>query len=369
MLARVRHHARCHLRGVEHDEAVLALAESRHDLEAQSRFLRETFERYLSTSVAERLLESPGGLDLGGETREVTILMTDLRGFTALAERLAPQQMVTLINNYLDVMTGILVRHQGTIDEFIGDAILALFGAPEQRPDDAERAVACAVEMQLGMAEVNARNHAAGLPPVEMGIGLNTGEVAVGNIGSHTRAKYGVVGSAVNRAARIESYTTGGQVLISQSTLDQAGAAVVVEERMEVSPKGVNRPVPIYRVGGVRGRYQLFLHRNDVALAAPSVDLRACFTVLDGKDAGGEPRRGRVARLSRQAAEIESPWGAPALANLKLQLATHDGARRADDIYAKVTGPGSSAGTFAVRFTSVSPEAAALLDAVAGAPA
>ena len=160
--------------------------------------------------------------------------MTDLRGFTALSERLSPQRMIALINNYLDVMTEILGRHQGTIDEFIGDAILAIFGAPQQRPDDAARAVA-AVEMQLRDDRGGARNRAEGLPEVEMGIGLNTGDVAVGNIGSRTRAKYGVVGGAVNLAARIESYTTGGQVLISQSTLDEAGEGVEVEETMVVT--------------------------------------------------------------------------------------------------------------------------------------
>jgi adenylate cyclase len=287
--------------------------------------------------------------------------MADLRGFTALAERLAPQQMVTLINNYLDVMTGILLRHQGTIDEFIGDAILAIFGAPQCRPDDAERAVACAVEMQLAMAKVNARNRAAGLPDVEMGIGLNTGEVAVGNIGSTIRAKYGVVGSAVNHTARIEAYTTGGQVLISQATLEEAGDSVVIDQRMEVSPKGVCHPIPIHRVSGIRGRYELHLSSAPAAPTAPAFDLGARFAVLDGKDAGGEPRYGSVVRLSREIAEIASTHSAPALANVKLQFAALDGSKFAGDVYAKVTGPGSQVGTFVVRFTSVSPEAAVML--------
>jgi adenylate cyclase len=347
MLARIRHHVSRYRAGREHDQAVLA-----EDL-----FLRETLGRYVSHPVAEQLLETPDGLDLGGSLCKVTIMMTDLRGFTALSERLRPERMVTLLNNYLDVMTEILVRHGGTIDELIGDAILAVFGAPQVRLDDAERAVACAVEMQLAMDLVNAKNRAAGLPEVEMGVGINTGEVVVGNIGSSTRAKYGVVGAAVNLTARIESYTTGGQVLISAATLDAAGPSVVVDEHMEVSPKGVERPVSVYRVSGIQGRYQLSLRRNVVEMIPPKSELCARFTVLHGKDAGGEQVEGRVVRISRQTAEIVAPEGVPALANLRLRLTAPDGRVVGGDLYGKVTGPGSEPGAFVVRFTSTTMDA------------
>jgi adenylate cyclase len=260
-------------------------------------------------------------------------------------------------------MTRILVRHHGTIDEFIGDAILAIFGAPQARGDDAARAVACAVEMQLAMAEVNARNRAEGLPEVEMGIGLNTGDVAVGNIGSRTRAKYGVVGGAVNLAARIESYTTGGQVLISQSTLDEAGGAVVVGETMQVTPKGVKRPLSIHRVAGIRGRADLCLEAAPLPMMAPAVALDVRFTVLDGKDTGGAPSDGCVLMLSRRAAEIASTSAVPVHANLKLRLAARDGSAVVHDVYAKVTREAAKRGAFSVRFTSMPAEAEALIDA------
>ena len=169
------------------------------------------------------LLASPEKLQLGGEKRQVTILMSDLRGFTSVAERLAPEQVVTIINRYLGTMVDVILQYQGTINEFIGDAILVLFGAPICLEDHAQRAVACAMAMQLAMASVNAQNRDEGLPEVEMGIGMHTGEVVVGNIGSHKRTKYGVVGSPVNLTSRIESYTIGGQVLISETTRQNVG--------------------------------------------------------------------------------------------------------------------------------------------------
>ena len=183
------------------------------------------------------LLETPEGLRLGGEKRELTILLADLRGFTALADRYTPEQVVRVLNNYLGTMADLIVAHQGTIDEFIGDAILAIFGAPVARPDDAERAAACAVAMQLAMREVNAFNRGEGLAEVEMGIAVNTGEVVVGNIGSQTRAKYGVVGTHVNLAGRIEGFTVGGQILVSDATLRRAGGSLAVGERVTFEAK------------------------------------------------------------------------------------------------------------------------------------
>src|SRR5205823_2635207 len=129
------------------------------------------------------------------ESRTVTLMMTDLRGFTTLCEGLPPESVVAMLNRYLATMTEVIVRHHGTIDEFIGDAILAIFGAPFAARDDAERAAACAIEMQLAMDSVNLWNSRNGYPRLEMGIGIHTGPVVVGNIGSEKRSKYGVVGS------------------------------------------------------------------------------------------------------------------------------------------------------------------------------
>jgi adenylate cyclase len=189
----------------------------------------------------------------------VTLLMSDLRGFTALAERLDPERVLRLLNHYLAAMTEVITRHQGTIDEFMGDGILALFGAPVARDDDAARGCACAVAMQGAMEEVNARNRAAGLPAVEMGVAVNTGEVVVGNIGSDTRAKYGVVGTHVNLTARLQSITLGGQVLISESTRARAGSGLRTAQTQTVHPRGFQGPVVVHELVGVTGRYEVSL--------------------------------------------------------------------------------------------------------------
>ena len=170
------------------------LVDLNQQLERRNQFIRETFGRYTSDDIVGVLLDMPEGLKLGGEKREVTLLMSDLRGFTAMAERLEATEVVALLNHYLSAMVEIIHRNGGTIDEIIGDAILVLFGAPMVMPDAAQRAVRCALEMQKAMHGVNEYNFQMGWPEIEMGIAIHTGEVVVGNIGSTKRSKYGVVG-------------------------------------------------------------------------------------------------------------------------------------------------------------------------------
>jgi len=172
-------------------------------------FIRETFGRYLSKKVVEEILESPEGQKIGGRRETVTILFSDLRGFTALSETKNPKEMVQLLNQYLERMSKVIIKYDGMIDEFIGDAILTIFGVPDKRDDDPARAVACGLAMQNALLELNTEIEKEGYPPLEMCIGINTGTVIVGNIGSEMRMKYGIVGSAVNTASRIESNTTG----------------------------------------------------------------------------------------------------------------------------------------------------------------
>jgi len=151
------------------------------------------------------LIENPSALELGGEKRSVTIMMTDLRGFTALSERLEPEKVVQMLNTYFEIMVEVVLKYNGTINEIIGDALLVIFGAPQEMSDRAQQAIACSIEMQNAMSQVNQENRAQGLPELEMGIGLNETEVIVGNIGSSKRSKYAVVGSGVNMTSRIEN--------------------------------------------------------------------------------------------------------------------------------------------------------------------
>jgi len=225
----------------------------RHQLERNERFIRQTFGRYLSDDIVSQLLEEPEGLELGGDLREVTIMMSDICGFTTLAEHLPPPQVVSLLNGYFEQMTGIIFDHEGTIDEFLGDAILAVFGAPKRQDNDPERAVRCALAMREAMVAVNASNEKAGLPALQHRIALNTGSVIAGNIGSEQRAKYGCVGHAMNVTSRIEGQTHNDEILISDATR-QALPKDIFElgEPRELVVKGIEDPILAYPVLGLK---------------------------------------------------------------------------------------------------------------------
>lgn len=353
---------------VEKGRIVSDLAESKRQLEARNRFIRDVFGRYLTDEVVTSLLETPSGLRLGGEKRTVTILISDLRGFTSLSERLDPEAVVALLNGYLAEMTDVIVAHGGTIDEFLGDAILVVFGAPLRSEDHAERAVACGLEMLARMDVVNARNRAAGLPEVEMGIGIHTGEVVVGSIGSERRAKYGVVGSAVNLASRIESYTFGGQLLVSAATRAAVTVPLLFAGEMTVEPKGVPHPVTLHDVVGIEGARPRRLAGRETVTDEIEVSLPVGFQIVEGKDTGGNPIRGRLVSLSRDGAVLLAERSLRPLTNLKIVILGSEDRPAIDGLYAK-TLPASPSGAerrTTIRFTSVPPEAAALFEALRG---
>ena len=227
------------------------LLKHRNELKEKNEFVRRVLGRYVTDEVAEHVLSAPEELHLGGERREVTILMSDLRGFTVMSDRLTPEKVVMVLNHYLHHMVEIALKWGGTIDEIIGDALLIIFGAPLPLEDHAVRAASCAIDMQLRMAEVNASLEAEGLPAISCGIGLNTGVVVVGNIGSEKRMKYSVVGSPVNLTARIESLTIGGQILASETTTSALGQRGRVDGKLRVNMKGFDKPVTIYEIGGI----------------------------------------------------------------------------------------------------------------------
>ena len=334
------------------------------DLEVRNRFIFETFGRYLSNEVVERLLQTPEGLKLGGETRKVTLLMSDLRGFTQVADRIPPDRVVRLLNNYLGTMADILLGFQGTIDEFIGDAILAIFGAPVQREDDALRAVACAVEMQRAMERVNEFNRREGLPVVEMGSAVHTGEVVVGNTGSDKRAKYGVVGSPVNLTARIESYTVGGQILVSDRTRRDGGPELSVGSEVVVQMKGFEKPVIAWDVRGVTGAFNVFLPAREERLVQLHGPLSVRFATLTGKRIDTPESEGLLVRLSMKEAEIESRERPEAFRNIRLRFVARDGSEIAGELYGKVSAPKHTTKGFGLTFTSVPPEIRSFLEAI-----
>jgi len=328
------------------------------DLELRNRFIRSLFGRYVSEEVVAGLLDSPEGPQLGGESRKATLLMSDVRGFTPLTEGLAPEQVLRLLNSYLAAMADVILAHQGTIDEFVGDGILAIFGAPLSRPDDARRAAACAAAMQAALVELNQKNGLEGLPWLEMGVAVHTGEVIVGNIGSERRTKYGVVGSAVNHAGRIESFTVGGQVLLSEATLREAGEEIVVGDRLSIDAKGTREPIVVYDLRGVGGTPLPDAADEAAKLTAP---LPALCHVVVGKRVEAEAFGIRVVELSPHGAVVLSPRRLRPLSNLKLEIRP-DG-REPVELYAKVIALAAD-GAVSLRFTSLSGEVDRWLRAV-----
>lgn len=345
-----------------------AESKARAQAEASREFVRRTFGRYLSDQVVQQILDSPDGLRLGGQRRFVTVLMTDLRGFTSMCGAMEPEAVVTLLNHYLETMTRIITRYGGTIDEFIGDAILVFFGAPLPHPDDEKRAVACAIEMLNAMREVNAWNQSQGLPKVEMGIGIHSGELVVGNIGSEMRAKYGVVGSTINLTSRIESCTVGGQVLISDVTRQRCGEALRIGTSQVITPKGVKGTLTIHEALAVAAPYNVELVRINEQLVRPRQPLRVRYAVLHDKQVGELRSEGQIEALSEQALELrlQAPSAASTaepdevapFANLQLRLLGSDGALQPGELYGKVLDNKRRPGVIYVRVTSVSADLA-----------
>jgi class 3 adenylate cyclase len=206
----------------------------------QRDLIQRLFGRYVGGSIAEELLKNSENLNLGGQEKTVTILMSDLRGFTPMAEKLKPTEVVKILNKYLSRMTEAIEANRGVVIDFYGDGILAFFDRADcDVTECAMDAVDSAIRMQKALVEVSQEMVAEGLPELGMGIGIHTGQVVVGNIGSEKRGKYGVVGSAVNTTKRIESMAEAGVILISDKTLSVLGNRVQVVRKLQVELKGL----------------------------------------------------------------------------------------------------------------------------------
>jgi class 3 adenylate cyclase/HAMP domain-containing protein len=329
------------------------------DYIAKRDFIRDTFGRYVTREVVQRLLESEGALALGGETRDVTILMSDLRGFTALTADMTPEGIIALLNRYLEKMIAILVDYRAVIDEIQGDGILAFFGAPEALPDHPAQAVACAVAMQAAMAGINAVNAAEGLPHLEMGIGVSSGAVVVGNIGSELRTKYSVVGSPVNFTSRIEGMATAGQVLIGADTYNKVKDQLETGEILNVRMKGIPGTVTLYDVRGIGPPYDLKLKERREALVALPDKLSVHLDRIRDKVVVATLTRAWLTHLSETGALTLFEGELAEWEDVRLHLLDADGQQLPGRIYGKVTalGPGTDGLHQAtVRFTSVGPE-------------
>jgi adenylate cyclase len=223
--------------------------------EAEQRRARDVIGRYLSPSVSRWVLDDPARLALGGETREMTVLFSDVRGFTAISRALPPDRLVALMNELMTVLAGVVFRHDGVLDKFIGDAVMAFWNAPQAQPDHARRACRAALDMVATLAGARPGWERAGLPHVEMGIGINTGPMVVGNMGSRDRLAYTVMGDAVNVASRLEGLCKvyGVRVVIGEATRAAAGEEFVCRYLDLVAVKGRAEPLRVWEVVGLRG--------------------------------------------------------------------------------------------------------------------
>ena len=292
--------------------------------------LQSVFQRYTSPEIADYVLLTPEGEKQGGKDKEVTILMSDVRGFTAMSGRLSSADLITMLNHYFECMSAVIDSCSGTIIEFLGDGIFVVFGAPLDEPDHASHAVACAVGMQNAMEEVNAWNREHGWPDLEMGIGIHTGVCAVGNIGSDKRMKYGCMGEAVNLAGRLEADSVGGQILVSAATCAKVSEKLALSAENSVMPKGARKPFVFYEVTGI----------GDLQLRHPDApetwqDLPGCpefpFFELDEKTVTDRQHTGRLFRITENEkyAMLITDADLPPLMNLMLRIGN-------EDVYAKV---------------------------------
>jgi len=267
-----------------------------------------SFARYAPEEVVREVAASGRETALSADRREVTAFFCDLRGFTTIAEKLGPERVLAILNDHFETLAGLVAHHGGYVVDFLGDGLFAVFGAPEALEDHAERAVTCAIEMQLARDAKNREFFTKGWPPLEMGIGINTGPAVVGNMGSSLRTKYGVIGHPVNLAARIESFTVGGQVLVSDSTHQALAGRLVADGPLEAEAKGVGAPVFMWMVRRLEGATPLDLPSpvSDLTVLASTIEVT--LRPLRGKQIGADTYPARLVKLGSSGAELKPDY-------------------------------------------------------------
>lgn len=288
--------------------------------------------------------------------KKVTILLSDLRGFTAMAEQYPAATIIQILNLYFSRMSEIIFRYGGTIDKFMGDSIMTIFGMPEARPDDLERALACAVEMQRSMFEVNSLNTELGYPRLFMGIGINTGKVVVGDLGSELHSEHTVIGKEVNLASRIEAFSLRGQILLSEHSYNLAQGFIECGKPNQVQIKGKHHPVKFYELFATRRPRHLEVPRIE-ARKSPRipVDFPLRFSLLTDRYVAQDSYQGTAIDLSYHGLQAYLPIPLEAYSDLRIELSTSLMANNPNHIYAKVlrTQPEKSGWLSRMEFTTI----------------
>ena len=302
--------------------------------------------------------DNPPGLEHSFVRREVTILLADLRGFTSITATLPAGIVIAMLNRCLGRMNEIVARHHGVIDKFMGDSIMVLFGVPVEHPDDVQRALTCAIEMQLAMVELNNQDRQDGMPELFMGIGINTGSVMAGKFGSNFYSEYTVIGDEVNLASRIEAFSLRGQVLISENTFDHCRNFVTVSEAMEVYVKGKTQPVKLRELYAIPS-LNLEVPRKEVRRShRMEVKLPCSFNLIQNKIVMPKAASATIRDIGYHGVLIEVDHPLKALDDVKLEFDLPLIDFKATDIYAKVVkikqvGSRQLAG---LEFTSTNPD-------------
>ena len=219
-----------------------------HERLAREEVARANYSRFLPEYVVKQMLENPESFKLGGTSQNITILFADIRGFTRISEHAPPEKIVSLLNRYFSAMTEIIFAHGGTLDKYLGDGLMALFGAPTATPDDASNALNAAVAMQRRLIGINRELRDEGLQEIGVGMGLHTGEAIIGYIGSDRRSEYTAIGDTVNTSSRLESNARGGEILISDATAKAAHSRYKLKEREPITVKNRQQPVNLWEV-------------------------------------------------------------------------------------------------------------------------
>ncbi len=281
---------------------------------------------HLGAMEVEGLLEqwdrrwSPAALGNEFLSREVTILLADLRGFTSLAAGQPAGIVMQLLNPCFNKMSEIIFKHQGTIDKFMGDSIMVLFGAPVSRADDVRRAVACAVEMQMAMTSVNVDHMRSGMPELYMCVGINTGNVLAGMLGSKHYCEYTVIGHEVNLASRIEAFSLRGQILISQSTFERCRGFIETGSPMVVHVKGKSDPVSLREVLAIPSLDLRVPRRETRRSHRCEVNLACTYHLAGDGNACSEERHGTIHDIGYHGVLIELGCALPPGAEIKLDF-------------------------------------------------
>lgn len=271
-------------------------------LEKQNALLTKAFGSFIPDEVLQSIVDAPERINVGGGEKDLTVPSSDIRGFTEFIQSMTAKDAIDMLNHYLEAMTGIISRRGGIIMEFVGDGILATFSAEKSGENHADRAVFTAIDMQNNMEDINSWNAAHGYPVFEMGIGINTGSAFLGYIGSQARIKYDAIGSTINFGARVESYSTGGQIIISESTKAAVSVRLEISDSYKVLPKGALSEVALYVLAGIGAPYNyrcLTSAESPVTLKDP---VSASYKIIEDKHCSAEVFEGTVTALGERSA-------------------------------------------------------------------